>query len=225
MAARKARISSPFGTNPIANTTSSDPSRPPHARWPTALSKPLVGNIPTTWTPTISGWAPWTGILLIAISSPSTWPRRSANRPRRKPSALSWASTRNSSARSTFRGLTNLSDRARRGGAHCRQFPARRAGGGKDLSSHRPAKGRDASSPRFRWTKPTPQTPAELLMILAAMAGRGVPVQTIAPKFTGRFNKGVDYVGDLLSSKRNSTRTWPSFGSRSSAMAFRTISN
>ena len=29
------------------------------------------------------------------------------------------------------------------------------------------------------------------------LAGEGVPAQTIAPKFTGRFNKGVDYVGDL----------------------------
>ena len=42
-----------------------------------------------------------------------------------------------------------------------------------------------------------PQTPPELLVILAAIADQGVPVQTIAPKFTGRFNKGVDYVGDL----------------------------
>lgn len=42
-----------------------------------------------------------------------------------------------------------------------------------------------------------PQTPPELLVILAALADEGVPVQTIAPKFTGRFNKGVDYVGDL----------------------------
>ncbi len=41
-----------------------------------------------------------------------------------------------------------------------------------------------------------PQTPAELLVILAALADEGVPLQTIAPKFTGRFNKGVDYVGD-----------------------------
>ena len=24
-----------------------------------------------------------------------------------------------------------------------------------------------------------------------------IPLQTIAPKFTGRFNKGVDYVGDV----------------------------
>ncbi len=42
-----------------------------------------------------------------------------------------------------------------------------------------------------------PQTPPELLVILAALADEGIPVQTIAPKFTGRFNKGVDYVGDL----------------------------
>ncbi|HSZ59699.1 MAG TPA: tagaturonate epimerase family protein [Tepidisphaeraceae bacterium] len=42
-----------------------------------------------------------------------------------------------------------------------------------------------------------PQTPVDLLFILAAIAREQVPVQTIAPKFTGRFNKGVDYVGDL----------------------------
>lgn len=43
----------------------------------------------------------------------------------------------------------------------------------------------------------SPQTPEELLLILAALADEGVPVQTIAPKFSGRFNKGVDYVGDV----------------------------
>lgn len=43
----------------------------------------------------------------------------------------------------------------------------------------------------------SPQTPAELLVILAALADEKVRLQTIAPKFTGRFNKGVDYVGDL----------------------------
>lgn len=47
-----------------------------------------------------------------------------------------------------------------------------------------------------------PQTPAELLVILAALADEGVRVQTIAPKFTGRFNKGVDYVGDLAQFER-----------------------
>jgi hypothetical protein len=42
-----------------------------------------------------------------------------------------------------------------------------------------------------------PQAPVELLFILAAIAAERIPIQTIAPKFTGRFNKGVDYVGDL----------------------------
>ncbi len=47
-----------------------------------------------------------------------------------------------------------------------------------------------------------PQTPPELLIILAALADERVPLQTIAPKFTGRFNKGVDYVGDLAQFER-----------------------
>jgi len=42
-----------------------------------------------------------------------------------------------------------------------------------------------------------PQSPVEMLFILAAIADEGIPAQTIAPKFTGRFNKGVDYVGDI----------------------------
>ena len=43
----------------------------------------------------------------------------------------------------------------------------------------------------------SPQTPLELLIILAAIADEGVPVQTIAPKFSGRFNKGVEYQGEV----------------------------
>lgn len=46
------------------------------------------------------------------------------------------------------------------------------------------------------------QSPVELLIILAAIADEGIPVQTIAPKFSGRFNKGVDYVGDLAQFNR-----------------------
>lgn len=42
-----------------------------------------------------------------------------------------------------------------------------------------------------------PQTPLDLYYILAALAAEGIPLRTIAPKFTGRFNKGVDFVGDL----------------------------
>lgn len=47
-----------------------------------------------------------------------------------------------------------------------------------------------------------PQTPIDLFFILSGLAAEGVPVQTIAPKFTGRFNKGVDYEGDLGSFRR-----------------------
>jgi hypothetical protein len=43
----------------------------------------------------------------------------------------------------------------------------------------------------------TPQTPVELFFILKMIADERIPAQTIAPKFTGRFNKGVDYVGDV----------------------------
>lgn len=42
-----------------------------------------------------------------------------------------------------------------------------------------------------------PQTPVELLIIFAMLSREKLPLQTIAPRFTGRFNKGVDYVGDV----------------------------
>ncbi|MFA5293069.1 MAG: tagaturonate epimerase family protein [Phycisphaerae bacterium] len=42
-----------------------------------------------------------------------------------------------------------------------------------------------------------PQSPVEMLFILSAIAAEKIPAQTIAPKFTGRFNKGVDYVGNV----------------------------
>jgi tagaturonate epimerase len=47
-----------------------------------------------------------------------------------------------------------------------------------------------------------PQRPPELLVILAALADEQIPVHTLAPKFTGRFNKGVDYVGDVAQFER-----------------------
>jgi tagaturonate epimerase len=43
---------------------------------------------------------------------------------------------------------------------------------------------------------PEPQTPVELFFILRMLSSENIPVQTIAPKFSGRFNKGVDYVGN-----------------------------
>ena len=41
------------------------------------------------------------------------------------------------------------------------------------------------------------QKPVELFFILGALADVLIPAQAIAPKFVGRFNKGVDYEGDL----------------------------
>jgi hypothetical protein len=48
----------------------------------------------------------------------------------------------------------------------------------------------------------TPQSPFELLVILAALQDERVPVQTIAPRFCGEFHKGVDYAGDPLRFER-----------------------
>lgn len=47
-----------------------------------------------------------------------------------------------------------------------------------------------------------PQTPMEMLFILAMIAQEQIPVDTIAPKFSGRFNKGVDYVGNVAQFER-----------------------
>ncbi len=42
-----------------------------------------------------------------------------------------------------------------------------------------------------------PQTPVDMFFILKMISEESIPAQTIAPKFTGRFNKGVDYKGDV----------------------------
>lgn len=42
-----------------------------------------------------------------------------------------------------------------------------------------------------------PQTPPELYLFLAGLAHYGVKVQTVAPKFSGEFLKGIDYVGNV----------------------------
>ena len=47
-----------------------------------------------------------------------------------------------------------------------------------------------------------PQSPKALLVVLAALADEGVPAATIAPRFSGRFNKGVDYAGDAAQFER-----------------------
>ncbi len=43
----------------------------------------------------------------------------------------------------------------------------------------------------------TPQSPLDLFFIFKLLADFNVPAQTIAPRFSGRFNKGVDYVGNV----------------------------
>lgn len=48
----------------------------------------------------------------------------------------------------------------------------------------------------------TPQIPAELFFILGALSLERIPLQTIAPKFSGTFLKGVDYIGDILQFKK-----------------------
>jgi hypothetical protein len=48
----------------------------------------------------------------------------------------------------------------------------------------------------------SPQTPLEIFFILAAIADENIPVVAFAPKFSGHFNKGVDYKGDILAFER-----------------------
>ena len=47
-----------------------------------------------------------------------------------------------------------------------------------------------------------PQLPFELFFILGAIAREKIPVQTIAPKFSGKFLKGIDYVGEIRTFER-----------------------
>ncbi len=42
------------------------------------------------------------------------------------------------------------------------------------------------------------QSPIDLFFILAELKHLGVELQTIAPKFTGLFAKGIDYIGDVV---------------------------
>lgn len=49
---------------------------------------------------------------------------------------------------------------------------------------------------------PETQSPADLLVILSEIAFLEIPADTVAIKFSGRFNKGVDYVGDVAGSCR-----------------------
>lgn len=48
----------------------------------------------------------------------------------------------------------------------------------------------------------SPQSPLELYFLLKTLAAEGVNINTIAPKFTGNFFKGVDYEGDIKKFKK-----------------------
>lgn len=41
-----------------------------------------------------------------------------------------------------------------------------------------------------------PQSPLELYVIMAALEAEDITFRTLAPRFSGRFNKGIDYKGD-----------------------------
>ncbi len=47
-----------------------------------------------------------------------------------------------------------------------------------------------------------PQLPFELFFILGAIARERIPIGTIAPKFSGKFLKGIDYIGDVQAFER-----------------------
>ena len=52
-------------------------------------------------------------------------------------------------------------------------------------------------SQKYRWMKwHSHRHLLNSFLSLSMLGFEGVPLQTIAPKFSGRFNKGVDYAGD-----------------------------
>ena len=136
----------------------------------------------------------------LATSSPSTWPTPSASPPRRKRSQAfvdrhpRTGRHASRSPASTRRSQTTRAEVERIAGNTC--SPCRTPGSIYRHIAARKGEGNFITEVSMDETD-SPQTPPELLVILAALADERIPVQTIAPKFTGRFNKGVDYVGDL----------------------------
>lgn len=51
---------------------------------------------------------------------------------------------------------------------------------------------------RCRWTRSfTPTTPLEHFFIANELTRAGVKFTSLAPRFISRFEKGVDYIGDM----------------------------
>ena len=140
----------------------------------------------------------------LPISSPSTWPIQSGSRP---PTKLSRASSSRSlvlRAASSIPGIeAPLVASPGQVAAIGKKYLAAVQEAGRIYRHIAAAKGVGNFVAEVSMDETDqPQTPVDLLFILAALAAEKVPLQTIAPKFTGRFNKGVDYVGDAAQFER-----------------------
>ena len=191
--------SSRSGINPIANTSRSAPNRPAPAPPPTPPSNRSTGPKPITSTPIISASKPSIASCPIPISTPSTSPTPSANPPIPKSLAAFVKNHPELVGEISIPGIdrtitTTAADVERIAG----KFLLAVQEAGKIYRHIAELKGEGNFITEVSMDETDqPQTPPELLVILAALADEKIPLQTIAPKFTGRFNKGVDYVGDL----------------------------
>ena len=152
------------------------------------------------WTPTISGWKRWTAssrhsdFFTIDVADTIGKPAARGGR-----EGVCGPPSRTHRHDLPFRTLTSrLTSRAPKSSASPTSFCSPCRTRGKFTGTSPRPRARRISSPKFRWTKPTARRRRRnCSIILAAMADEKIPLQTIAPKFTGRFNKGVDYVGDV----------------------------
>ena len=139
-----------------------------------------------------------------AISTPSTWPTPSASR--RQQPTLKASSKRHPEllGRVQLEGGDEVFEITQEHSEQTAQkFLAAVKKAGEVYRKIEKAKGAGNFIPEVSMDETDrAQSPAELLIILAAIADEGIPVQTIAPKFSGRFNKGVDYVGDVAQFER-----------------------
>ena len=199
------RTSFPSGTNPTANTPSSAPNRPVSRAAADAAVKELGWKNRITWTPTTSGSKPWTAssphsdFFTIDVAD-------SIGKPAGPESVegVCRPSPRTGWARWSFRSIdrpfeTTRAEVERIAGKYLLAVQD----AGKIYRHIAQAKGEANFITEVSMDETdSPQTPPELLIILAALADEKIPLQTIAPKFTGRFNKGVDYVGDVKQFER-----------------------
>ena len=186
------------GTSRTASTRSSAPNRPASRPPPTPRCATSAGRSPITSMPTTSTSKPWTAssrqrFLHDRRGRFHRQARRAGRRRRvrRPPSGTRRAASR--SPASPRPSPPRASPWRRSPASIC--SPCRRPAAFTATSQAAKGEGNFITEVSMDETD-SPQTPPELLVILAAIADEKIPIQTIAPKFTGRFNKGVDYVGD-----------------------------